>query len=78
MIYKIDHQSGQRLVSDSRVGASAFTGSRAAGMALKNAADAVGKPIYLEMSSINPVVDSAGRARRARQQSRRGVSRRAA
>ena len=56
MIYKIDHQSGQRLVSDSRVGASAFTGSRAAGMALKNAADAVGKPIYLEMSSINPVV----------------------
>src|SRR5688572_21885385 len=56
MIYKIDHQSGQRLVSDSRVGASAFTGSRAAGMALKNAADAEGKPIYLEMSSINPVV----------------------
>jgi 2,5-dioxopentanoate dehydrogenase len=56
MIYKIDHQSGQRLVSDPRVGASAFTGSRAAGMALKHAADAVGKPIYLEMSSINPVV----------------------
>ena len=56
MIYKIDHQSGQRLVSDIRVGASAFTGSRTAGMALKNAADAVGKPIYLEMSSINPVV----------------------
>jgi alpha-ketoglutaric semialdehyde dehydrogenase len=56
MIYKIDHQSGQRLVSDSRAGASAFTGSRTAGMALKTAADAVGKPIYLEMSSINPVV----------------------
>jgi 2,5-dioxopentanoate dehydrogenase len=56
MIYKIDHQSGQRLVSDSRVGASAFTGSRTAGMALKGAADAAGKPIYLEMSSINPVV----------------------
>src|SRR5918996_4946383 len=36
MIYKIDHQSGQRLVSDSRVGASAFTGSRTAGMALKS------------------------------------------
>ena len=56
LIYKIDHQSGQRLVSDPRVGASAFTGSRAAGMALKSAADAAGKPIYLEMSSINPVV----------------------
>jgi NADP-dependent aldehyde dehydrogenase len=56
MIYKIDHQSGERLVSDPRVGASAFTGSRTAGMALKRAADAAGKPIYLEMSSINPVV----------------------
>lgn len=56
LIYKIDHQSGQRLVSDPRVGASAFTGSRVAGMALKSAADAAGKPIYLEMSSINPVV----------------------
>jgi NADP-dependent aldehyde dehydrogenase len=56
LIYKIDHASGQRLVSDKRVGASAFTGSRTAGMALKAAADAAGKPIYLEMSSINPVV----------------------
>jgi 2,5-dioxopentanoate dehydrogenase len=56
LIYKIDHASGQRLVSDKRVGASAFTGSRTAGVALKTAADAAGKPIYLEMSSINPVV----------------------
>ncbi len=56
LIYKIDHQSGERLVSDKRVGASAFTGSRTAGMALKAAADRAGKPIYLEMSSINPVV----------------------
>ncbi len=56
LIYKIDHQSGQRLVSDARVGASAFTGSRTGGMALKTAADGAGKPIYLEMSSINPIV----------------------
>jgi NADP-dependent aldehyde dehydrogenase len=56
LIYKIDHASGQRLVSDKRVGGSAFTGSRTAGLALKTAADAVGKPIYLEMSSINPVM----------------------
>jgi len=56
LIYKIDHKSGERLVSDRRVGASAFTGSRTAGMALKAAADGAGKPIYLEMSSINPVV----------------------
>ncbi len=56
LIYKIDHKSGERLVSDKRVGGSAFTGSRGAGMALKAAADRAGKPIYLEMSSINPVV----------------------
>jgi len=45
-----------RLVSDPRIGAVGFTGSRNAGLHLKRAADAVGKPIYLEMSSINPVV----------------------
>ena len=56
LLYKLDHDSGARLVSDRRVGASAFTGSRTAGLALKRAADAAGKPIYLEMSSINPVL----------------------
>jgi NADP-dependent aldehyde dehydrogenase len=56
LLYKLDHESGARLVSDPRCGASAFTGSRTAGMALKRAADAAGKPIYLEMSSINPVL----------------------
>jgi alpha-ketoglutaric semialdehyde dehydrogenase len=55
MIYKTSRQDGTKLVSDSRLGAVAFTGSRAGGMALKAAADAVGKPIYLEMSSVNPV-----------------------
>src|SRR5207247_1658159 len=33
-----------------------FTGSRSAGLKLKAAADPAGKPAYLEMSSINPVV----------------------
>jgi len=56
LLYHMEPESGLRLVSDARVGASAFTGSRAAGLALKAAADAAGKPIYLEMSSINPVV----------------------
>ncbi len=55
MLYKTSRPDGTRLVSDSRLGAAAFTGSRAGGMALKAAADAVGKPIYLEMSSVNPV-----------------------
>ncbi len=56
MVYAMANEDGLHLVSDPRIGASAFTGSRKGGMALKAAADAVGKPIYLEMSSINPVV----------------------
>ena len=56
MIYNISNEDGLRLVSDPRIGAVAFTGSRAAGLALKKSADEAGKPIYLEMSSINPVI----------------------
>jgi alpha-ketoglutaric semialdehyde dehydrogenase len=55
ILYKTSRQDGIRLVSDPRLGAAAFTGSRSGGLALKAAADAVGKPIYLEMSSVNPV-----------------------
>lgn len=43
------------MVQDPRTAAIGFTGSRRAGMMLKTAADEVGKPIYLEMSSVNPV-----------------------
>ncbi|MFC6635630.1 aldehyde dehydrogenase (NADP(+)) [Microbulbifer taiwanensis] len=56
LIYATARENGLRLVSDPRTGASAFTGSRPAGLALKQAADEAGKPIYLELSSINPVV----------------------
>jgi NADP-dependent aldehyde dehydrogenase len=56
MLYRLSHADGARLVADRRVGATGFTGGRHSGMVLKAAADAVGKPIYLEMSSINPVV----------------------
>jgi NADP-dependent aldehyde dehydrogenase len=56
MLYRTSHDVGARLVADPRIAASAYTGSRAGGLALKTAADAAGKPIYLEMSSINPVV----------------------
>ena len=55
-LYGFDNDSGLKLVADPRLGASAFTGSRAGGLALKAAADQAGKPIYLEMSSVNPVV----------------------
>ncbi len=56
MIYKVNHETGERLVSDERIAAVGFTGSKAAGLKLKHAADEAGKPIYLEMSSLNPVV----------------------
>jgi len=46
---------GLKLVAHQSVAAAAFTGSREAGLALKAAADAAGKPIYLEMSSVNPI-----------------------
>jgi NADP-dependent aldehyde dehydrogenase len=56
LIYRLGHSDGERLVADPRVGATGYTGSREAGLKLKAAADAAGKPIYLELSSINPVV----------------------
>jgi len=56
MIYNLAPEDGLRLVTDRRLGAVGFTGSRAAGLKLKAAADAVGKPFYAELSSLNPVV----------------------
>jgi 2,5-dioxopentanoate dehydrogenase len=56
LIYRTSHADGKRAVADPRAGATAYTGSRAAGLELKAAADAAGKPIYLELSSINPVI----------------------
>ena len=56
MLYHLSAEDGLRLVADKRLGAVGFTGSRAAGMKLKAAAEAVGKPAYLEMSSLNPVL----------------------
>ena len=58
-------------ITDRRTG---YTGSRSAGLVLKlkAAADKAGKPIYLELSSINPVY-SAGRTGRGLEGSRRRV-----
>jgi NADP-dependent aldehyde dehydrogenase len=55
LIYRTPPDLGFRLVSAPAVGATGFTGSKRAGLALKEAADRAGKPIYLEMSSSNPV-----------------------
>lgn len=56
LLYRLSHEDGKRLVADPRVAAVGYTGSRGAGLQLKSAADAVGTPIYLELSSVNPVV----------------------
>ncbi|GIW99003.1 MAG: ketoglutarate semialdehyde dehydrogenase [Pirellulaceae bacterium] len=63
LIYRTSHADGERLVSDRRTGAVGYTGSRKAGLVLKAAADKVGKPIYLELSSVNPVVMLPGALR---------------
>jgi NADP-dependent aldehyde dehydrogenase len=51
---------GLELVSHPAVAASAFTGSRRGGLALKAAADRAGKPLYAELSAVNPVFVLAG------------------
>ena len=56
LIYRTEHAVGEWLVAHPALAATGYTGSRAAGLALKRAADAAGKPIYLELSSINPVI----------------------
>ncbi len=55
LLYRTSHADGELLVAHPKIGASGYTGSRSAGLVLKKAADAAGKPIYLELSSINPV-----------------------
>ena len=56
LLYRTSHEDGARAVSDPRAGATGYTGSRSAGLTLKAAADAAGKPIYLELSSVNPLI----------------------
>ena len=63
LLYRTSHADGERLVAHPLLGATAYTGSRAAGLVLKAAADRAGKPIYLELSSINPVVILPGALR---------------
>ncbi|HXU01322.1 MAG TPA: aldehyde dehydrogenase family protein, partial [Polyangia bacterium] len=55
LLYRTPPDVGYVLVSDPHVAATGFTGSKAAGLKLKEKADRAGKPIYLEMSSTNPV-----------------------
>ena len=60
------HALGAALVSDPRIGAVGFTGSRAGGLALMQVAAAreVPIPVFAEMSSVNPVLLFPAAARR--------------
>ena len=60
LIYRSSHADGEKLVSDPRIAACGYTGARTAGLVLKEAADKAGKPIYLELSSVNPVFFLSG------------------
>jgi NADP-dependent aldehyde dehydrogenase len=55
LIYRTSHDDGMKLVGHRLMGATGYTGARGTGLALKKAADEAGKPIYLELSSINPI-----------------------
>jgi NADP-dependent aldehyde dehydrogenase len=55
MLYRTPPDVGFALVSHPAVMATGFTGSKNAGLQLKAAAEGAGKPIYLEMSSVNPL-----------------------
>ncbi|HTY23103.1 MAG TPA: aldehyde dehydrogenase family protein [Desulfomonilaceae bacterium] len=56
LIYRLRPDDGFRFVAHPLLGATGFTGSRAAGLKLKAAAESAGKPVYLEMGSLNPVI----------------------
>jgi NADP-dependent aldehyde dehydrogenase len=56
LLHGISLEDGERLVADSRVGGTGFTGGQEAGKRLYAAAAATGRVIWVEMGSINPVV----------------------
>ncbi len=68
MLYELSPADGLRMAGDPRLAAIAFTGSRAAGLALKAAAEKTGRLFYGEMSSVNPVVILPGAMDERREQ----------
>lgn len=55
LIYRLRHLDGASFAGHPKLGAIGFTGGRRGGLSLKGPADEAGVPIYLEMSSVNPV-----------------------
>ncbi|MHB8055394.1 MAG: aldehyde dehydrogenase family protein [Candidatus Aminicenantales bacterium] len=64
LLYHLRSKDGLRMVAHPGIAATAFTGSRPSGMALKKAADSAGRQIYLEMSSLNPLFFLPGAVRK--------------
>jgi NADP-dependent aldehyde dehydrogenase len=56
LLYHMDAEHGIEMVKHPAIAGVGYTGSRFAGLKIKAAADVSGKPSYLEMSSVNPVV----------------------
>jgi alpha-ketoglutaric semialdehyde dehydrogenase len=56
LIYRMPGEVGLKMMRDPRLASVGFTGSKSAGLKIKQACDEHGKPSYLEMSSINPVL----------------------
>lgn len=55
MIYHFNSEDGFKLITQRAVAAVAFTGSRQAGLKIKEVAEKAGKLVYCELSSVNPV-----------------------
>ncbi|MBL8891856.1 MAG: aldehyde dehydrogenase (NADP(+)) [Planctomycetaceae bacterium] len=56
LIYRMPGDIGLQMIGDHRLASVGFTGSKSAGLKIKQVCDQHGKPAYLEMSSINPVL----------------------
>jgi alpha-ketoglutaric semialdehyde dehydrogenase len=63
MFYHVPAEVGLEMAAHPLTGATGFTGGKPAGLKLKEAAERAGRPIYLEMSSVNPVVVMEGALR---------------
>ena len=73
LIYRTDHETASGWWPHPASAPPATPAVALGGARLKEAADRAGKPIYLELSSINPVADPARRPARARRGDRRRV-----
>lgn len=56
LIYQMPYEDGGWFVSHPQIAATAYTGSRASALALKETADRAGKLFYMETGSVNPVL----------------------